>query len=749
MGRSLITVGVFLSIVIILAIAYFVISNLILNITAVIDPADQTEYYIICKDKTYALYDADKKTKRPTDAQYGYYITKAQTLIKVDAETGEYEIKAVLEDYSTEGTEVVGSNFRRLLFPYIEKANIRSIEVHNETGTYTFARMNANGDYDDNGDFVIVGSPLTTYDQDLFASLHVSAGYTISTQKLENDKIVRLETGEIDYAEYGLVPIKDRQRILEDGTVETYDHTPSYYVLTDKRGNKYKVLIGDRLVTGGGYYVQYVDMSSGTETPREAIYVLGSSISESLLAPIEDYVTPLISYPLDMNTYFDVEDFMILKNVEDGEGKRDFEEIVSFSYIDLSERENTINSSIPYVFNENSESPAATLNGFQPSADNIDAALQSIYSPSYVGVHKFMPEPKDFVECGIWELVVDENGEPVLDADGEKQYDTVAEYSISFKYDILDSNGNFVETVQSIIFISAPNEVGNRYVFATVYSPAKDGKDAKYLYDYNMIVEVAGHSLSFLTWDSYDWINSNYVNFNIAYVESIKIESPEYNAEFKLDNSLSDQSTKTNSNLITIAGTDSLGHNVNTFAQKIITDTQGRIWVITATDIKAYSATGTELKITTSRYEYNKLGTQALVDTGGIKDSNGDVVYVEADQIRIVHPNGSTEYVCRYDSSLFRRFYQTLLYANIVDSYPVDDEKRQEIVSGTPMLTLTLKTTDGQEYVYRFYQITSRKAYITINGNGSFYVLPSRVQKFVTDAQRFFNLELIDGKDKF
>ncbi len=748
MKRRKITIAIVAVLVTIMAVALVFILDYA-RTTTVIDPADNSEYYIRYKDKAYALYDSDKKTKRPTDAQYGYYVTKAQTLIEVDAETGEYEIQAVLEDRITEGNEAVVANFRRLLFPHIEKSNIRSLEVHNETGTYTFARMNANGEIDNNSEFVIVGSPLTTFDQELFASLYFSAGYTISTQKLQNDKIARYDNGQIRYEEYGLVPIANRQRVLEDGTVETYDYTPAYYILTDTSGNRYKVLIGDRLVTGGGYYVQYVDMSGGTEVPREAVYVLSSDISESLLAPIEDYVTPLISYPMTMNTYTDVDDFIILKNTENEEGKFEFEEIVSFSFIDLSERENTINLSIPYVFNENSESPAAALQGYLPSANNIDAALRSIYIPSYVGVHKFKPDAEDFVECGLWKLIVDENGQSVLDSNGEKQYDISAEYSISFKYDIVDDGGNFVETIQNRILISAPNENGNRYVFTVLYSPAKDGKEAKYLYDYNMIVEVEGHSLSFLTWDSYDWINSSYIDFYIAYIESIKIESPEYNAEFTLDNSLSDKSTPGNSNLITITGTDSLGHSTKTFAQKILTDTDGRTWVITATEIKAYSAMGTELKINSSRYEYNKLGTQARVYTGGIKDSNGDVVYVEADQIKIAHPNGTTEQICRYDSSLFRKFYETLLESNIVDSYPVDEEKRADIVSGTPLLTLTLKTTDGQEYVYRFYQLTSRKAYITINGNGSFYVIPSRVQKFITDAQRFFNLELINPTDKF
>ena len=41
-----------------------------------------------------------------------------------------------------------------------------------------------------------------------------------------------------------------------------------------------------------------------------------------------------------------------------------------------------------------------------------------------------------------------------------------------------------------------------------------------------------------------------------------------------------------------------------------------------------------------------------------------------------------------------------------------------------------------------------KKAYITINGNGNFYVLTNRVQKFISDAQRFFALEPIDPSAK-
>lgn len=770
MKRKLITVIVSAVLILAMAIALIFILDFV-KTTTVVDPADGSEYFIRYKEKTYALYYDDKTTKCPTDSNYGYYVTRAGTLIEVNAETGEYEIQAVLEDYSnTEGNEVVGFNFRRLLFPHIEKKNIRSLEVHNDTGSYTFARVNVEtGEIDNTSDFIILGSAMTTYDQELFASLYVSAGYTISTRKIENP----IKDANGQFTEYGLVaqtrekydpetgnPIVFDPETGEEVTVDvlngeeiggrqpvTYEYSPAYYILTDINGNRYKVIIGDRLVTGGGYYVQYVDMSGAQENPRDAVYVLSSDIGSCLLAPIEDYVTPLISYPMTMNTYFDVEDFILTKR--NGKGVDDFEEIVSFSYIDLTERENTISSSIPYVFLENSKSPAASLEGYQPSSDNIGACLQNIYTPSYVGVHKFAPDDEDFVECGLSRVVVDENREPVLDKDGNKQYEFCAEYMISFKYDILDDDGNFVETIQQIILISAPNENGNYYTFTSVYSPASEGKDAKYLYDYNMIVEVEGYSLNFLTWDSYDWINSSYISFNIAFIESIKIESPDYSAQFTLDNSLSDQSEQTSSNLLVVNGSDSLGHNVSTFAQKTVVDKDGVTWVITASDIKAYSASGTELKITSSRYEYNKMGTQVLVDTGGIKAQNGDIIYVYTDEVVTKHPDGSEERVCRFDGSLFRKFYQTFLYATITDSYPMDDATREETLAQTPLLTITIKTTTGEEYVYRFYSVTSRKALITVNGNGEFIVLPTRVQKFITDAQRFFNLELIDATDKF
>ena len=64
-------------------------------------------------------------------------------------------------------------------------------------------------------------------------------------------------------------------------------------------------------------------------------------------------------------------------------------------------------------------------------------------------------------------------------------------------------------------------------------------------------------------------------------------------------------------------------------------------------------------------------------------------------------------------------------------------------------MTLTFTSIEGDEYVYRFYKLSAaRKAFITLNGGGEFYVQKQRLDKFVTDFQKFFNLEEIDYTGK-
>lgn len=719
--------------------------------TTTVTDVDGTEYYVRYRDKEYALYDTDKKTKLPTDEEYGYYVTHADTLVEVDAETGEYEIIAVVD---TEGNEQVGFNQRLLMFPHIEKKNIRKLEVVNEQGSFTFVRMNTDtGKQDDNSDFVIKQSPLATYDQEMFASLYVSAGYTLTTMKIDDP----IKDGNGEFSEYGLVPISGRVRnVIDEATgepvtdketgeyiVEKYDYVPAYYILTDKSGNEYKVIIGDALVTGGGYYVQYVDMSGDTEVKRDAVYVLSSDFGDTMLAAVEDFVTPQLTYPMSMNDYFDVEDFIILNKTgeyaPDKELTDYYEAVVSFSYIPLTDRENTISSTEPYVFS------GYSLNGYTPSTDNINSCLQSMYEPAFVKCYKLSPTGKDMHDCGLAVEVTDDAGKTT--------YELAPEHLISFKYDITNDDGSVQQTILQYVYVSRDPEDpnGSFFAYTEVYSVDSKGNSDKLLYTMDMIVELQAHTFEFLSWDKYDWINSSYINLNIAFCEKITLSSPDYSATFELDNSASNTTESTSSTNLKVNAYDSNGNSLSTFSVLEVYDESGNRWVISSTEIKCYSPTGSELKIKTARYDYNVMGTQTRVVSGYIQCKNGDKVYVSADEVRVDSLDDSKDvtYV-RYDTNLFRQFYKTLLYASISNKYLMTEAEETELIgdSGKWLLTMTILNSEGKETTYSFYRLTSRKAYITINGNGGFYVLSNRVDKFISDAQRFFANEIIDATAK-
>ena len=144
------------------------------------------------------------------------------------------------------------------------------------------------------------------------------------------------------------------------------------------------------------------------------------------------------------------------------------------------------------------------------------------------------------------------------------------------------------------------------------------------------------------------------------------------------------------------------------------------------------------------------------------------VVYVDGNllsyEFDTVTQSGMT--VTRNEVYNFRQFYKGLLYASLEGIADLTDEEMQAFremdnfteggANNPCILKITILAKDlyGNErnVVYRFYQYSERRAYITIeildgdgesNSNeayGSFYVLSSFAQKIISDAQR-----LIDG----
>ncbi len=653
---------------------------------------DGTKYTIKKKDGVYGLYyDGD----RCDINEDGYYLTRFGNQLIIDPKSGAYEIYAVVD---VEGTEVVGVNQRVLMFKQLtydaSSTNdtsriIQKIDVTNQHGRMVFIRGN-------NNRFYIEGHETTLFSNELFAQLSVGCGYTISMQRLENP--VRLPDGSIDLSEYGLIAEK-RTRTNEEGQEETYDYTPSHYTLTTMTNETYSVTLGDATVSSAGYYAMYED--------RQTIYILSSSnLDAAVLQPVETLVSPMIVYPMTMNAYFNVQNFnyrtdinytevmnsLVLdltgydlsavtpdpetgkypeeaaQKVEEAQKKlAEMEEeassklyegllkkhsklMTAFTYIDMTERENTLHSSIPYLM------ATEYMDGYYPNSDNISDVLYNLYATAFNKVEKLGPTDDDLAAFGL--------DEPA--------------HILSFVY--TDAEGiqhnNHVE-------ISAKTEDGTYYA----YSPY-----------YNMIVSLPSTSLPFLEWEEIDWYEKGYFLANIAHTDLIKLEGTGIEAPiiFDLDNSKSDQSDKINS------------ENLEIYYNGQLIDYS----------IVVTKPSGTQ---STEKADYN-----------------------------------------------FRRFFQALLTASIMGNTDMSEEEMAAL-RATPdeecQLKLTILLDDGQgstRYaIYRFYQYTERKSYMTIelvdspddegdpnNGQGVFYVTRTFCDKLIADAYRFINAIEIDVDSK-
>ena len=770
-----------------------------------VDPADnETKYYAKKDGGEYKLY--AKKSKTPLETtklnNKTYYVTALGTLVSVNASTGATDEYIPVD---TEGNENVGTNNRVLIFPHVEKKNILSLKVSNSSGTYTFQRVNENNELDPKGTFVIKDSALTSFNQELFAELYVGAGYTLTLMKIK-DPIRRTSTGELCphtsktedgktvisdgctcvFSEYGLVPEMRERDVVDSVTGETvvdpdtkeavteeYMYEPTSFVLTDISGNKYKLLVGDMLVTGGGYYAQYVNIDKdGNETKREAVYVIDTSSGNCLNAPIEDYVTPQLCYTLPMNRYYDVENFLLLNRKNDEYKGQEFadnyNDIIAFSYIDLEERENTMAATTPYKF--------SLLEGYIASDNAINSCLYNFYSPTLTRTVKHGISDKDLADYGFMTEKLDENGNVVTNEKGQVQYEIFAKYFISFTFEDMDNNGKVTQTIDHMILISDRDyEKTGKYYVHTTEIVTVAGETESVTYPYNFIAEAEGSMFDFLLWDKYDWVNPSYVDQNIAYIDSIEITSKDYNAFFDLDNSASDQKSGVSSSLLQVTGIQNGGEPYKTFNVYKATSA-GSVdgkkvyynWVITSTGIKVYRKdTGKEVKIKNevAYYDYNDLGTQVLCREGFIKSAN-EWIEVTANYINVYEPGeGDTpgkriKHILRYDTDLWRKYYQTLLYASLEGSYLLSAEEESAITGNADNLLLTMdikmkdaESAGGKEYhyVYKFYSIpdSARKAYIMISVDGGktfvggFYVYRNKVEKFVTDSQKFFAGEII------
>ncbi|MBE6660432.1 MAG: DUF4340 domain-containing protein [Ruminococcaceae bacterium] len=274
-----------------------------------------------------------------------------------------------------------------------------------------------------------------------------------------------------------------------------------------------------------------------------------------------------------------------------------------------------------------------------------------------------------------------------------KDEGVLADYGLDKPYKILsydlqlDTNGDvkFDSFVTNTLWISEKTENGTYYVYSELC---------------DVVAEVKQISMYFVEFDTLDWINPAVIWHNLAYLKTMDIISPSYSSHLEFDNSRSDQS-----------------ENVNSL------DIQFTINGVTP-DYVVYKTAYATGKVTEENPVYN-----------------------------------------------LRQFYKTLLSltiggdARVGDHFTLseeemaalralDDSKCQLIISidSEDYAKITNPTyfpqNNKKQMVFRFYRYSEGRSYMTINGEGEFFVDASFVEKMLADAKRLEDGILIDSTAK-
>ncbi len=655
-------------------------------------------YYFVRQgsDGLYTIYDANGK-ELATD-MFGYYKTKAGSALYVDADDGTYTLmKDVL--YPDEGEESASSARVRL---FAKITDIASIEVSNDFGSYSFIKNK-------NGEFVIQYYEGIEYSEEIFAYLRSVCSNTIMLEKLDSPIVD--DNGE--FSEYGLV-----ERTVTDKDGNTVIKRPASFKITDTNGKSYTVLIGDKVLSNDGYYVQLVG--------RDAVYVADSSYyDQTVMCGIESYVIPLI-VNMSGSYYFDVRDFALVEHdysiYDQTLNEDDIKQTIhtAFTYIPGSERKD-FEMTRPYKLQQNH------VAGYYASEENIYRyVLMQLYNMTYERVcliglgsatdeqlarygmlkSKYMITFDSYVDY----LYDTDNKHVFLDANSEYVFYMYSKEVGKFVYVYVEDdgqltmyNGSTDDLTSAYVFQDKNgNKVYYRYIeslngFRYVYLN-KDGSISHYYskdvdgeitaaYDwtenvllisektengtyyvgsliYDMVVEVDAMYLDFLLWDDVKWVDKYPIYLNIGYMSEFKLALKGEQYHFILDNSKSDTSNSDQS-------------------------------------------------ISEKLEVYNGLtGEQVTTD-------------------------------------LFRTFFRTMLYTQIYGTVDLTEQEMQAIredpdnssVNGENskcIAEMYYKTTSGDEFVFRFYEYeqTGLNAYMTINGKGIYYIKTSWLKLLASNADK-------------
>ncbi len=240
--------------------------------------------------------------------------------------------------------EEIGTSNRFYMYSSIKREDMESIEISNQTGKYKLVK---NADLT----FSIEGYEGVALDETVVSSLVTTCGSTLSKVKvMDNAPAEKLK-------EYGL------------------DKPAAYWIVTDTAGKQYMVYVGRELLTGGGYYCRFAG--------RDSVYVLDTTVADTVLQPREKYVVPYILFGVSTDDYYTVDNFTVYR-------KKD--KFISIGLVDKEEQtnpdalaENIVTYPVPY----------------QPDSETFFGILTSFSAFTADSTYKLGYDESDLHECGL------------------------------------------------------------------------------------------------------------------------------------------------------------------------------------------------------------------------------------------------------------------------------------------------------------------------------------------------------------
>lgn len=492
--RTATAVIISLAVVALLAVTFAVVH--FFTSRTLFEDVDGGKYYIKQRDGMYVLLDDDGVMVRMND-EGEYYITDYGTLLMVDVDTGEYYVVASVLPANGEDLEFKSytGSFDVLMYPYLQRSEISSIHVVNEKGDFTIA-------YDsETDDFKILEYEGYEYDDVMFSSLVVTTGYTSTLMRLDIGKALSGENTtdkngydkyqgfrENGYAEYGLP--------------ENPADAKVYYEITDRSGKTHKVIIGDKVPSGTGYYARHAE--------RDEVYILKETeqttysepLSTVLFEGVERYVKPLVAYPMSSNSYFDVSDFVINKVSEITDEMLEtltpeqiveqmLNAVIGFSYEPIELRRGTLHASRPYK-------GVGKYEAFGINSFNVDDCLQNLM---------------DMTGDRVVRIFKDEEADGAL-------FTFFRNYGFSY---CIEYTANIARDPETY---AVTDSAYQRIWFSKI---SADGTYYVYNEAFQMIVEVDRSHVEYLEWTDAEWVEQDlFSGANIAYLEQMICTVPGY-----------------------------------------------------------------------------------------------------------------------------------------------------------------------------------------------------------------------------